>query len=173
MKPISQLMQRMKAMVPSREELESNRWLRVLAPYLSDPKLWHWSRRGVAAGAAIGLFIGLLIPIAQILLAGTVAVVFRANIPIAAAATLITNPFTVPPIYYAAYQLGTWATGITAPAEFSIADPAALWEHLGTFGLPLFAGLGIAATVGALASYLLISQLWIWRISLKRRGPKP
>ena len=159
--------------MPSREELESNRWLSGLAPYLADTKLWHWSRRGVAAGVAIGLFIGLLIPIAQMLLAAMAAVVLRANIPVAAAGTLITNPLTVPPIYYAAYHLGAWATGTPVPAAFSLADPSFIWENLGTIGLPLFAGLGITATVLAFASYLLISLAWIWHVSAKRRVRRP
>jgi hypothetical protein len=170
---MSPIIQRLRASVPSREELEANRWLRVLAPYLADPKLWHWSRRGVAAGAAIGLFIGLLIPVAQILLAAVVAVVLRANIPIAAAGTLITNPLTVPPIYYAAYQLGVWATGTAAPVSLSLADPSGIWENLGTIGLPLFTGLGITAACAALASYLLISQAWAWRVAMKRRVSRP
>lgn len=167
------LMQRLRARVPSREELEANRWLRVLAPYLAETKLWHWSRRGVAAGVAIGLFIGLLIPVAQILLAATAAVILRANIPVAAAATFITNPLTVPPIYYAAYHLGAWATGAPVPAGFSFADPASIWANIGTIGLPLFAGLGMAATFLAMASYLLISQAWAWRVAAKRRAPRP
>lgn len=165
--------QRLRARVPSREELEANRWLGVLAPYLADTKLWHWSRRGVAAGVAIGLFIGLLIPVAQILLAAMAAVVLRVNIPVAAAATLITNPLTVPPIYYAAYHLGAWATGSPAPAAFSLADPSSIWENLGTIGMPLFAGLGISAAFLAITSYLLISQAWAWRVALKRRNSRP
>lgn len=170
---MSPLIQRLRARVPSREELEANRWLRVLAPYLADTKVWHWSRRGVAAGVAVGLFVGLLIPVAQILLAAVAAVVLRANIPVAAAATFITNPLTVPPIYYAAYHLGAWATDSPAPATFSFVDPASLWENLGTIGMPLFAGLGIAATTLAFTSYLLISQGWALRVALKRRGSKP
>lgn len=170
---MSSLIQRLRALAPSREQLEANPWLRSLAPYLANPKLWHWSRRGVAAGAAIGLFIGLLIPVAQILIAAAAAVVLRANVPVAAAGTLITNPLTVPPIYYAAYHLGAWATGIPAPAAFSLSDPAAFWENLGTIGMPLFAGLGIAATFAAISSYLLISQAWIWRVTLKRREVRP
>jgi uncharacterized protein (DUF2062 family) len=166
-------MQRLRAQVPSREELEANRWLKVLAPYLADTKLWHWSRRGVAAGVAAGLFIGLLIPVAQILLAAVAAVALRANIPVAAAATFITNPLTVPPIYYAAYHLGAWVTGAPAPAALSLADPSSILENLGTIGLPLLAGLGIAATLLALTSYLLISQAWAWRVALKRRSARP
>ncbi len=170
---MSPLIQRLRAWVPSREELEANRWLRVLAPYLADTKVWHWSRRGVAAGVAVGLLVGLLIPVAQILLAAVAAVLLRANIPVAAAATFITNPLTVPPIYYAAYHLGAWATDSSAPATFSFADPASLWENLGTIGMPLFTGLGIAATTLAFTSYLLISQGWALRVALKRRGSRP
>jgi hypothetical protein len=121
-------------------------------------------------GVAIGLFIGFLIPVAQILLAAAAAVVLRANVPIAAAGTFVTNPLTVPPIYYAAYQLGAWATGTSATAAVSLADPVSVWESLGSIGLPLFTGLAITASFAAAASYLLISQIWIWRAGEAAEG---
>jgi hypothetical protein len=170
---MSALIRRLRALAPSREQLEANTWLRRLAPHLADPKLWCWSRRGVALGVAIGLFIGFLIPIAQILLAAAAAVVLRANVPIAAAGTFVTNPLTVPPIYYGAYQLGAWATGTSATAAVSWADPVSILESLGSIGLPLFTGLAITASVAAAASYLLISQLWIWHVAAKRRAARP
>lgn len=157
-----------RARVPSREEPEANRRPRALSPYLADTELWHWSRRGVAAGVAVGLFIGLLIPVAQILLAAVVAVVLRANVPVAAAATFIANPLTVTPIYYAAYHLGVWVTGTPAPAALSLADPSSLLDSLGTIGMPSFAGLAISATVLAFASHLLIAQAWARRIVVNR-----
>ena len=86
---MSALIRRLRALAPSREQLEANPWLRRLAPHLANPKLWCWSRRGVALGVAIGLFIGFLIPVAQILLAAAAAVVLRANVPIAAAASYL------------------------------------------------------------------------------------
>ncbi|MBL8449524.1 MAG: DUF2062 domain-containing protein [Elusimicrobia bacterium] len=161
--------QRLRALAPTREQLEAHPSLRRLAPWLGNPKLWHWSRRGVAVGAAVGLFIGFAIPLAQILLAAAAAVLLRVNLPVAAAGTLITNPLTVPPIYYAAYQLGAWATGSSAASSVSLSDPAGLWENIGTIGLPLLAGLGITATFAAAAAYLLISQAWAWRVVAKRR----
>lgn len=33
-------------LIPIRELLLTNRWLRWLAPRFGHPKLWHWSRRG-------------------------------------------------------------------------------------------------------------------------------
>lgn len=170
---MSALIQRLRSMAPSREQLEANPWLRRLAPHLANPKLWCWSRRGVAMGVAIGLFIGFLIPIAQILLAAAAAVLLRANVPVAAAGTLVTNPLTVPPIYYAAYHLGAWVTGTPATAAVSLADPASIGASLGAIGMPLFAGLAITASCAAIASYLLISQFWIWRVAAKRRGARP
>jgi uncharacterized protein (DUF2062 family) len=170
---MSAVIQRLRALAPSREQLEANPWLRRLAPYLADPKLWCWSRRGVALGMAIGLFIGFLIPLAQILLAAAAAVFLRANVAVAAAGTLVTNPLTVPPIYYAAYQLGAWTTETSATAAVSWADPVSILENLGAIGLPLFAGLAITAGFAAVASYLLISRVWIWRVNAKRRGARP
>jgi uncharacterized protein (DUF2062 family) len=99
--------------------------------------------------------------------------VLRANVPIAAAGTLVTNPLTVPAIYYAAYQLGAWATGTSATAAVSWADPVNVLESLGSVGVPLFAGLAITACFSAAASYLLISRVWIWHVAAKRRGVRP
>ena len=166
---MSALIQWLRAVAPSREQLAGNRWLRTLAPCLTEPRLWQWSRRRVASGAAIGLFIGLLIPVAQILVAASAAVFLRANVPVAVAGTLLSNPLTVPPILFAAYHLGAWVTGSSIPAAVSLSDPTTFWENLGTIGMPLLAGLGITASCAAIVAYLLISQLWIWRVAAKRQ----
>jgi uncharacterized protein (DUF2062 family) len=105
------MLERWRALIPTREQIGNNRWLRWLAPYLGHPKLWHWSRRGVALGVGIGVFFGLLIPIAQIPFAAAAAVILRANLPAAAASTLVTNPITFAPVYFAAYKIGAWVTG--------------------------------------------------------------
>ena len=93
------LLQKLRRHVPTREQIAHNRWLAWLRPWLQHPKLWHWSRRGVAMGVALGVFFGLLIPIAQIPLSVAAAVVMRANIPTAVASTLVSNPVTFGPIY--------------------------------------------------------------------------
>ena len=42
---------RLRAKVPTREQIQANRWLGWLAPWLGHTRLWHWSRRGVALGS--------------------------------------------------------------------------------------------------------------------------
>ncbi len=164
------LIQRLRALTPSRERLAATPGLQRLAPYLAHPKLWQWSRRSVAMGLAVGLFVGLLFPVAQFLFAVAAAVCLRSNVAVAAAGTLVSNPLTVPPIYYAAYQMGAWATGTSAAEGMSLLDPLSVWEHMGSVGLPLFTGLVMTACAAALASYLLVSQTWVWRVTSRRRG---
>jgi uncharacterized protein len=159
--------------IPTQESLLNNPWLRWLSPWLAHPKLWHWSRRGVALGVALGVFFGLLIPIAQIPITAAAAVILRANLPIAAASTFVTNPITFAPVYYAAYQLGAWVTGDTTPMvdfENREVTPEAdvekgVFERIQELGKPLIIGLSIMASFAGLLSYFLINLFWRWRIS--------
>ncbi|MBD3767805.1 MAG: DUF2062 domain-containing protein [Gammaproteobacteria bacterium] len=167
--------------IPTQDSLMNNRWLKWLTPWLAHPKLWHWSRRGVALGVALGVFFGLLIPIAQIPITAVAAVILRANLPVAAASTFVTNPVTFAPIYYAAYQLGSWVTGDTTPlVDFeSLDEPVnqetekGFFERLEDMGKPLLVGLSIMASVAGLISYFVINFLWRWRTGSrwKKRNP--
>jgi uncharacterized protein (DUF2062 family) len=102
----------MKRWIPSREQLRQNRWLRPVARHLDDDRLWHATRGSVARAVAIGLFFGLMIPVLQFLFAIVTAIVMRAHVAIAAAATLITNPFTFAPIYWFAWWIGSHLLGV-------------------------------------------------------------
>jgi uncharacterized protein (DUF2062 family) len=166
--------QHLQRLLPDAESVRSNRWLRWIGPALHHPQLWRITRRGVALGVALGIFFGLLVPIAQIPLSAAAAVLLRANIPTAVASTLVTNPVTFAPIYYAAYHLGAMLIGDdgvprdlgdvqTAPAE------AGWIARIAALGKPLLLGLLIlASSMGALA-YLLISGLWRLKIALAWR----
>jgi len=102
----------------------------------------------------------------------------RANVPAAAASTLI-NPITFGPVYYAAYQLGAWVTGGAMPPDpISSADTtaidtdASLWHRITTIGKPLLVGLSIMATLIGLLTYGLITLIWRWRTLFMRRNRK-
>lgn len=186
---------RLRTLVPTRAQIRDNRWLRWLGPVLGRPRLWRWSRRGVALGVALGIFFGLLIPVAQIPLSVGAAVMLRANVPAAAVSTLVTNPLTFGPLYYAAYKLGHWVTGTPtrtidpalspsnghAQTDTNGVDAAALpkeevrlWQRVTALGKPLLLGLAIIATLMGLLSYALIAltwHAWTWFKRRKRRLP--
>lgn len=174
-------------LLPDPRSLAGNRWLRWLGPALHHPRLWHMSRRGIALGAAIGVFFGLLIPVAQIPVSAAVAVLLRANVPSAVASTLVTNPVTFGPVYYAAWRLGSALLGTPAaqppplapdPAAASgVGTPAAVqgswlqrsWQGLRQVGKPLLLGLVLFACGFGLLVYLLVHGLWRLQVLLKRR----
>jgi uncharacterized protein (DUF2062 family) len=65
-------------------------------------------RKNAARAAAVGLFCA-WIPIPfQMILAASLAIFFSANIPLSVALVWLTNPITMPPLFYAAYRLGAW-----------------------------------------------------------------
>jgi len=175
--------------LPDRERIQSNRWLRWLGPTLLHPRLWHFSRRGVAIGVALGVFFGLLVPIAQTPFAAAVAVLVRANLPAAVASTLVTNPVTFAPVYLLAYKAGAAVLGVEADVE-SIEipgeEPAApapdagwlesLFANVFALGKPLVVGLALFAVCAGLLTYALImvgwrlKTTWDWKRRRRRAG---
>jgi uncharacterized protein (DUF2062 family) len=187
------MIRRIAQSLPTRESIQANRWLRWMGPALAHPRLWHMSRKGIAAGLALGLFFGLLVPIAQIPLAATAAVVLRANLPVAIGSTLVTNPVTFGPVYYGVYKLGDWLLHRgdgpvrspdvlearlqqlhEAPAPIVEANGVAghiraIWTRITALGKPLILGLVILATATGVGVYLLTTWVWAAMIWLKRR----
>ena len=168
-------------MLPSREALMQSRSLQWLGPLLDRPWLWRFRRHSVAAGVGIGVFFGFLVPILQIALAALFAVVLRANLPVAAASTLVSNPFTYAPIYVAAYRVGTRLLGeptsvveaAVIEAEVQEREPLSLswWQRFASVAKPVMLGLAVFAVIGGSGAYgatLLIWGLWI-RVRLRRR----
>lgn|SRR5690606_3118164 len=174
--------------LPTREEIENHRWLGRLGPRLTHPRLWHVHRRGIALGLAVGLFFGLLAPVAQIPLSVVVGVWLRANLPTAIAATLVTNPLTFAPIYWLAYQTGAFFLGhpVTAEVPHVIADRGvdviapvaqsgivawiAVWyDKILAAGRPFVLGMAIFAVVGSVLGYLAVSWSWRARTLMQRR----
>ncbi len=74
---------------------------------LMDKNLWKPCRDTVAKGLAIGLFMAVMPMPLQAIVAGLAAVRFHGNVPIAMAASWISNPLTTPPIIFGQLWLGT------------------------------------------------------------------
>lgn len=83
-----------------------NRTIKLFAPHLADPRLWHFNRECLTKAVYIGMMSAFFPLPGQMLVALILALIFRANVPMAVALTWITNPFTTIPIFYAAYYIG-------------------------------------------------------------------
>ena len=167
--------------IPTRDTIHHYRLLRPLAPHLAQPALWRLTRRSVPRGVALGLFVGIIIPFMHTLIAAVFAIPLRANVAVAAAFTLLINPLTIPPMYYAAYRIGSWELHYDA----TLVDPAAaerfsgelsrllFWIHQasGPIAVGVLTIAAAAAVLGYLAATLLF-KTWL-RSRVRRRRAIP
>ena len=105
--------------LPEPQAVKNNKILRVFGSVLHEPNLWHLNRRSAAGGFCIGLFFAFWPVPFQMWLSAGVAIPFRANLPLSVATVWVTNPFTIPPIFYAAYKIGSTVLG-TKPEHLSL-----------------------------------------------------
>jgi uncharacterized protein (DUF2062 family) len=125
------------------------------------------------------VFFGFLIPVAQILASAVFALVLRANLPVAAVSTLVSNPLTYGPIWVLAYRTGAAILGETPDAASMArvgreaaedhADPMTWRERFGAIGRPLALGLAVFAVVGAAVTWVLVNVVWLFAAGLRLR----
>ena len=161
-----------KPRMPTRDELAGNRWLAPIAHRFLSPELWRFTRRSVPRGVALGLFCAFIIPVGQIFLAAFMALPARANVPMSAIVTFITNPFTFPFWIVVANRVGAFilkidaAAGGVANTQLQGERGQLLAQFFETAGVTAF-GFVVLAVVSAAVGYLASS--WIWRFMVARR----
>lgn len=162
--------------MPTRQQMEESRMLRPISRPIMRAELWRFTRRSVPRGVALGMLAAFLIPLGQIFLAVFLAVPFRGNVPIAALATFITNPFTYPFWAIAANKVGIFVLRIdeiTRVHALSGHVESGLGPWLSWFlevaAVTAF-GFVVLAVVFASIGYVVSSFSWRWWIMRKRKG---
>lgn len=153
-----------KRLLPRHDKVREHKHLKIFGKLLQDANLWHLNRHSASGGFAVGLFMAFVPLPLQMVMAAAAAIVFRVNLPISVALVWVTNPITMPPIFYFAYWIGTLILGTppqTEAFQFSLE-----WFNQGVLNdilLPLLLGSLICGSVAALSGYLLVLWIWRWR----------
>ncbi len=163
---------------PTREEMARNKYLAPIAHRFLAPELWRFTRRSVPRGVALGIFAGFIIPVGQIFLAAFLALPARANVPLSALVTFITNPFTFPFWAVVANRVGDFilklekaGTGGAATEEMTSGRWSwffEMFEGVGITVLETVFGFVVLAIVGASIGYLLASFVWRFMVAKRR-----
>lgn len=163
----------LKGHVPTPDSIHENRLLRPFASHFANSSLWRMNRRSLPRAVALGLFVGVIIPFMHMVIAAVLAIPLRANVAVAAAVTWVVNPLTIPPLYYAAYRIGSWelhydTNVVTAQAaeRFSSELPRMLfWLHhaSGSIAAGVLTLAGCAAFIGYFGTAL------AWKLRSGRR----
>ena len=155
--------------LPNPKTIKENKALQIFGDWLHEPNLWHLSRRSVAGAFAVGLFFAWVpVPFQMVLSAGT-AIWLGTNLPLSVVLVWVTNPITIPPMFYFAYIFGTWIVG--APVTDFAFELTMNWllNELSAIWMPFLVGCFTLATISSIIGYLTVEGVWRYLI-LNRRS---
>lgn len=150
-----------KRYIPDHRKIREHKHLRFFGALLHDPNLWHFNRRSVSGAMSVGLFAAFMPIPFQMVLAVALAIPFRVNIPISVGLVWLTNPVTMPPVFYAAYKIGAWILGepMRPPVSFEISIDW-MMQELMLIWQPFLLGSFILATASAVLGNVAVRLLW-------------
>lgn len=175
----------LKKWVPNHDSMHRDKNTRWIAEWLREhPYLWALNRKNVAKGAGAGLLVAFIPIPAQIILSSVLALLLRANLPIAVVSTLVTNPFTFVPINLLIYHIGIFITGgngVTEPPpihelELHWKSIALIWQEMvvwfQSLGTSYLIGLLVLSVSASITGFCLVHIIWRISIWLQIRARK-
>ena len=122
------------------------------------PEFLSANRKMISKGVFIGIFIA-FIPMPMQMAAVLAVMPFtRFNVPIALAMCWLSNPFTMPPMYYMEYLTGSLITG----SEPLHVEMTLDWfsENIDDIFVDLYVGTLPYSIIGSLGGYWLVNHFW-------------
>jgi len=150
--------------LPTPARIREYRMLRPVRHWLQNPEIWHLHRRSVSGATFIGLFCAFIPVPSQMLLAAVLAVASRCNLPLAVAWVWITNPLTIPPMFYFCYRLGAWL--LDMKVEVATIELSWTWlsANIGAIGYPMLIGGLVCGWVAGLTGMVVVRILWRFHV---------
>ena len=113
----------------------------------------------------VGLFVAFMPIPGQMILAALLAVLFSCNLPLSVGLVWITNPVTMPAIFYMAYKVGAMLIDVPVQdVEFELSfywlthSLLAIWK-------PFLLGCLVSGLFFGSLGYFVLSMLWRWRVA--------
>lgn len=164
--------------IPKPEQIINLPGMHRLGDRITEPNLWHINRRSISGAVFWGIICAWIPFPSQMLIAAICAIAFRVNLPLSIALTWITNPFTMIPIFYSSYCLGSVIFGIplldisqikiivvhmTTSLFSETARPLSSYGFVLDFRA-LFVGLIVEAIIVATLAKFTVQLLWRWHV---------
>lgn len=158
-----------KRLLPDQASLRDRWYLRPFRALLQDPGLLHVSRRGTCKAFAVGLFVAFIPTPGQTIIAALGAIWLRVNLPVAVATVYITNPFTMGPMFYFCYKVGSWIMGTPAGSFHLELSWHWVGQELARIWQPFLLGCGVVGVIAAIIGYLALNITWQWYVLRRYR----
>lgn len=171
---------KLKRYLPSKEQLKEYRLVGMLGEAVFAPSLWHFGRHSVSYAMLVGgVCCFLPIPL-QMIPALAICVFIRCNVPITVGIVWISNPLTMPPMMFFAYQVGNALLGrestvgnINFSLDWFTSQLLSLWQPLLLGSLVCGFTIGITGFLVARIYYRVRIILYLRRKAIRSaKSPK-
>jgi len=162
----------LKTIVPSPAKIRSIKSLHMLGDWVYASNLWHINRYSASMAFLVGLFVAFIPAPGQVVMAATLAVLLRCNLPLSVGLVFLTNPVTMPPLFFMAYKIG--ALIVDVPVKDIAFEMSIDWlrSNLAAIWKPFLLGCLICGLFFGSLGYVTVSQLWRWRVARQWRARK-
>ncbi|MEQ8801525.1 DUF2062 domain-containing protein [Haliea sp.] len=162
----------LKQWLPTPTRIREIEALHVLGDWIYQTNLWHINRYSASMAFFVGIFVAFLPIPGQMLVAAVLAVLLRCNLPLSVVLVWITNPVTMPAIFYISYRVG--ALLIDVPVQVAEFEMSAAWisTRIGLLWKPLLVGSLLCGLLFGSLGYTAVHLLWRWRVGRQWRRRK-
>jgi hypothetical protein len=156
----------LKSIMPSVARIREIKSLRFLGDWIYETNLWHINRYSASMAFFVGLFVAFMPIPGQMVAAAVLALLLRCNLPLAVCLVWVTNPLTMPALFFMAYEVG--ALIVNAPVtEVKFALSFHWIGHtLVTIWRPFLLGCLICGLFFGCLGYFVVSLSWRWRVAV-------
>lgn len=129
------------------------------------------NRKMVTRGVFVGLFWGFIPMPMQMLAVVATTPFFRFNVPIAITMVWLSNPFTMPIMYYMEYLTGNFILGLEGIENLELTLE---WfsNNMGSIFVPLYVGTAFYSIFVSGFIYALLNWLWIHSVKEEKANKK-
>lgn len=154
----------LRRLIPSAATIKNTPALHFLGDMLHDPNLFHLNRHSVSVAFFVGIFVAFIPLPGQMPIAALLALLLRCNLPISVVLVWISNPVTMPAMFFATYQLGRWLLG-TPPVSVSL-ELSLHWlvHEFSLIWKPLLAGSLLSGLIFGSLGYITMRIFWRWTV---------
>jgi uncharacterized protein (DUF2062 family) len=162
----------LKSIMPSAARIREIKSLSILGDWIYATNLWHLNRYSASMAFFVGLFVAFMPIPGQMPLAALCALWLRCNLPISVALVWITNPLTMPAIFFMAYKIG--ALIINEPMTVMKFELSFNWlgSQLAHIWEPFLLGCLVCGLFCGSLGYFVVSLAWRWRVAVHWRERK-
>ena len=129
------------------------------------------NRRMITRGVAVGLFWGFIPMPMQMLAVMATTPFFRFNVPIAISMVWLSNPITMPPMYYMEYLTGNFLLGREGIEDIEL-TMSWFTENFDDILVPLYVGTAFYSIVVTGIVYVVLNRLWVNSVHSEKKERK-